>query len=229
MIKLILSYLLHHANREYRSDDFYKVKDMILTRYGKVVGHDVQFIEGKKCHSCQGRGYRYKYGLNGKPYDTADCWHCWGGWYKQPTWVLLQRVKFGQYTFHKPAERKYGKNNPFINECGVNKEVIEGYIDHTRTNYGKDARVVLFLLYDWKGFWKRWYKAIGRGWYCHRSVWWKPRKWPNNIAHLIRFGQNAIPFMNLKRYKPWASPPEPEVPTTSTISSVDYQPDDLPF
>lgn len=227
MIKRILSYLLHHANREYRSEEFYQVKDRILTRYGKVVGHDVQFIEGKKCNSCQGRGYHYKYGRNGKPYDTADCNHCWGGWYKQPAWVLLQRIQFGKYIFHKPFEKKFGSKNPFINECGVNKEIITGYIDHTRTKFGKDARTILFLLYDWKGYWKRWYKSIGIGWY---SKWiCRPRRWPNQIAHLIRYRSKAIPFMNLKRYKPWSPPVETEISPCPAGPTTDYQPEDLPF
>jgi hypothetical protein len=227
MIKRILSDLLHHANREYRSDEFYRVKDRILTKYGKVVGHDVQFIEGKKCNSCQGRGYHYKYGRNGKPYDTADCNHCWGGWYKQPAWVLLQRIQFGKYIFHKPFEKKFGSKNPFIKECGVNKEIITGYIDHSRTKYGKDARVILFLLYDWKGYWKRWYKAIGSGWYSHRSVWWTPRRWPNNIAHIIRYKHKAIPFMKMKRWVAPVQEPDPD-PTLIPYGSP-IPPDDLPF
>src|SRR5687767_8378355 len=57
MIKWILSHLLHHANRETKMDEFYRIKDKILTKYGKVIGYDVQFIEGKKCKSCGGFGY----------------------------------------------------------------------------------------------------------------------------------------------------------------------------
>jgi hypothetical protein len=198
MITRLLSYLLHHANRETKVEGFYKIKDRILTKYGKDVGCDVQFIEGKKCRSCEGRGYHYKYGRNGKPYDTADCYHCWAdGWYKPPTWVLLKRIQFGRYIFHKPIERKYGKVNPFVNETDVNKEVIEGYIEHTRTDFGKDALMILYLLYDWKGYWKRWYRSIGRSWYYR---WYVPRRWPNTIAHIIRYRDKAIPFQRKRKY-----------------------------
>lgn len=194
MIARILSYLLHHANREYRSDDFYRIKNRILSKYGKPVDFDVQFIEGKKCHSCGGTGTHDFYGYDGRVYKTEACYHCYFGWYKRPSWVLLQRLQFGKYIFHKPIDRANGKANPFAGQSGINTEVIEGYIDHTRTKFGKDALVILFLLYDWKGFWKRWYKAIGRGWYCHQSWWWSPRRWPNNIAHIIRYKSGAIPF-----------------------------------
>jgi hypothetical protein len=226
MIKHILSYLLHHANRETNMEEFYKIKDKIITKYGKGIGHDVQFIEGKKCRSCGGFGYHRKYSWEtGKVYDTVDCYHCWWGWYKQPTWVLLERIRFGKYIFHKPVERKYGSKNPF--DHIVNNPVIEGYIDHTRSKYGKDALVILFLLYDWKGYWKRWYCHIGTGWYWHWSWIYTPRKWPNNIAHLIRCGRKAIPFMKLKK----CEPPEPEHAPwpEQTGTSVNTPIEDLPF
>lgn len=216
MIKLILSTLLHHANRETKADEFYKIKDRILTRYGTVVGYDVQFIEGKKCHSCNGTGQFKKLNQYGFVYDIDSCWHCIRGWYKRPTWVLLQRIRFGKYIFHKPIEKKYGKANPFINECGVNKNAIDGYIDHSRTEYGKDALVILYLIYDWKGYWKRWYRSVGRGWYCHRSWWMSPRRCANNIAHIIRYKRKAIPFQRKQNYV---------LPSTP----VAQQTEDLPF
>lgn len=231
MIKWLLSHLLHHANRETKMDEFYKIKDKILTKYGKGIGFDVQFIEGKKCQSCGGRGYHERVSWEtGKVYDLADCYHCWGGWYKHPTWVLLERIQFGKFIFHKPVKKELKLKNPFENIAGLNisNEVIQGYIDHTRTKHGKDALVILFLLYDWKGFWARWYKSIGRGWYHHWSWIFKPRKWPNNIAHLIRYRSKAIPFLKKRK---WTPPPLPDpvfdpefIPSGSRI-----QPDDLPF
>lgn len=213
MIKLILSYLLHHANRETKLEEYYRIKDKILSRYGKPVGFDVQFIEGKICHSCGGRGVHDFYDYNGRIYKTEACWHCYFGWYKRPSWVLLQRLQFGKYIFHKPIGRGYGKTNPFANHAGVNNEVIKGYIDHERTKFGKDALVILYLLYDWKGYWKRWKQSIGRGWYCHKSVWWNPRKWPNQVAHIIRYGKEAIPFQRKR------SVSAPQQPATQTEDS----------
>lgn len=183
------------------------------------VGYDVQFIEGKKCNSCQGRGYHYKYGRNGKPYDTADCYHYWGGWYKHPTWVLLKRIQLGKYIFHKPIQKEIRfKTNPFTREAGwnVTDQVIQGYIEHTRTKHGKDALVILYLLYDWKGYWSRWKRDIGRGWRCSKNWWLRPKNWPNNIAHIIRYKGKAIPFHRKQNYVP---PPVPEF----------HQTEDLPF
>lgn len=216
MIKRILSYLLHHANRETKAEGFYKIKDKILSRYGTVVGYDVQFIEGKKCNSCGGLGYHNKYSWpSGEVYDTADCYHCWGGWYKHPTWVLLQRIQFGKYIFHKPIQRERRLKNPFLKECGwrVSDGIIEGYIEHSRTEFGRDALIILYLLYDWRGYWKRWYKTIGRSWYYR---WWKPTYWVNTIAHIIRYKHKAIPF---RRMKKWVPPPVQPVQQT----------EDLPF
>jgi hypothetical protein len=219
MIKLILSYLLHHANREYRSEDFYRVKNIVLTKYGTPVGYDVQFIEGKKCNSCQGRGYHYRYGRNGQPYDTADCYHCWGGWYKHPAWVLLKRMQLGKYIFHQPIQKEIRFNkNPFTREAGwnVTNEVIRGYIEHSPSKHGKDALIVLYLVYDWKGYWSRWKKHIGIGWRCSKYWWLRPKNWPNNIAHIIRYKGNAIPFHKKQAYVP------PSVPEF-------HHTEDLPF
>lgn len=222
MMKLILSRLLHHANRETKDEEFYRIKDRILTRYGKVVGHDVQFIEGKKCTSCQGRGYHYKYGRDGQVYDQADCYHCWWGWYKHPAWVLLQRIQFGKYIFHKPIQKEFRIKNPFTKElgCNVTDIVIAGYIDHSRTKYGKDALTILFLLYDWKGYWKRWYKSIGRGWRSSKYWWLRPRNYPNNIAHIIRYKREAIPFQRRQKYIS---------PSPGSINTEVHSPEDLPF
>ncbi len=230
MIIWILSHLLHHANRETKADEFYKIKDRILTRYGTVIGHDVQFIEGKKCRSCGGTGNHPKYSWEtGKVYDYADCYHCWGGWYKHPAWVLLQRIQFGKFIFHKPIKKELKIKNPFTKDagCDVSNEVIEGYIDHSRSKHGKDALVILFLLYDWKGYWSRWKKHIGHSWYWHWSWIYKPRKWPNNIAHLLRYRSKAIPFLKKRKWTPPVTEPDPD-PTLIPFGSP-LQPDDLPF
>jgi hypothetical protein len=118
MKQLILSWLLHHANRHTKSESFYKIKDEILTRYGKQVGYDIQHIPGKTCNSCGGRGQHPKYSNTPpyKIYDWADCYHCWGGWYKFPKWICLARIEFGTYIFHKPLKREEKINNPFTKE-----------------------------------------------------------------------------------------------------------------
>jgi len=220
IIRSILSILLHHANRETRADEFYKIKDRVLSRYGKVIGYDVQFIEGKICHSCNGTGLYKKYSwFTGKVYEIESCNRCWHGWYKPNTWVLLQRIQFGRYTFHKPVQRETRfKDNPFTNNAGWNVKsvLITGYIQHNRSKYGKDALVILYLIFDWKRYWRRWYQTIGRSWYCHKTVWRRPRQWPNQIAHLIRYGSKAMPIRDIK--KKLFPPPQ-----------VQHSTEDLPF
>jgi len=158
-MKLILSRLLHHANRESKDEAFYRVKDRILTRYGKVVGHDVQHIPGKTCFACGGTGEPLW--INDQ--DDERCSRCWGdGWYKRPKWILLQRVQFGKYIFHKPIYRTTQVENIQHEYTSLPSTVpiIEGYISHTPSKYSKKARIVLFILYDLKGYVKRTWPVI---------------------------------------------------------------------
>lgn len=206
----VLSWLLHHANREGRNEYFYKVKNRLLSKYGNFIGYDVQFIEGKKCHSCNGSGVYHGYGWDGDYYD--HCYRCHNGWYKRPVWNILQRVQFGKYIFHQPYQRAYEKPE-------ISTTIIEGYIDHNRSKHGQFSLTVLFLFYE-KGYIKRWYKSAGIGW---KSYWWQPRNWLYNIVHIIKHGRNSIPFNDTRRkmkaiinkYKP--------------VKPVSYEPDDLPF
>jgi len=154
IISKILPWLLHHANR-LPSDEFYKIKNNLLKKYGKHICYDVQFIEGKKCYSCGGTGIHVYYSeYTGKAYDRDTCWHCIGGWYKRPVWNILAKVQFGKYTFHQPYERSYTKPDNSI-------PVIEGYIDHNVSKYSDLALTVLYLLYR-KGYVKLWIKQSVR-------------------------------------------------------------------
>jgi hypothetical protein len=154
MRTIILSWLLHQANRFSSSPGFYHIKDLILTKYGKQVGYDIQKIDGKKCWSCDGTGLHARYSNTPpyKPYDYDDCWHCIGGWYKLPKWICLARIKFGKYTFHKPLKREECVKNPFTEEeMGwkvTDQPVIKGYIEHTATWFGRYATLILYCLYD---------------------------------------------------------------------------------
>ena len=206
MTQRILSWLLHHGNRGYKSEDFYKIKAQILKKYGKHIGYDVQFIEGKKCHSCGGSGIHYYW-----EGELDYCWHCHQGWYKRPTWVILERVQFGSYTFHQPYERVYKKPE-------VSTPVIEGYIEHKNSKHCDIARHILFLVYE-KGYLKRYYRSAGIGWRCQ---WWRPVNWVPNIIHLIKKKGNAIPVTDFKkRFK------NPQVVTQPANAIIDD--DYLPF
>jgi hypothetical protein len=178
-MKVFLPWVLHHANRFRSTDQLYEIKDLILTRYGKQIGYDIQKIEGKKCHSCGGTGWhtRYSNTYPYKPYDYDGCWHCIGGWYKLPKWVCLARITFGKYTFHKPLKREECVKNPFTEEAMgwkvMDQPVIKGYIEHTETAFGKWAFLILLILYKRKSlplYWEELTRNLRNDWY------WKGRK-----------------------------------------------------
>lgn len=181
----VLSWLLHHANREGRNENFYAIKNRLLSKYGKHIGYDVQFIEGKKCYSCEGTGEHKKYDYHGRVYDVDACYRCYDGWYKRPTWNILQKVQFGKFIFHQPYQRAYKK------PTDIATAIIEGYIEHNRSKHGKLALSVLFLIYE-RGYVKRWYKETGIGWRCY---WYLPRNYIHNIIHIIKHRRNSYPFI----------------------------------
>jgi hypothetical protein len=78
----ILSWLLHHANRNVDYSNkrhFYPIKNKILAKYGKHIKYDVQFISGVRCFSCNGTGiHHYTYDNYGFIRDSIDCWNCSG-------------------------------------------------------------------------------------------------------------------------------------------------------
>lgn len=181
------AFLLHHANRAIKDfcwgqyvGDFYRVKDVILRKYGKAVGYDIQHIEGKKCRSCGGKSYHPKYS-NRYPYnvyDYADCWHCCGGWFKYPQWICLERIAFGGYIFHRPLKRELCVKNPFTaEELGWQVSatpVIQGYIEHSSSWIGKYAIALIMIntpdfklickriLKEWGWYWQTKYDRIAR-------------------------------------------------------------------
>jgi|GEM_PF-2250696 hypothetical protein len=185
----ILSWLLFHANQK-PSPEFYEIKNRILSKYGKHICYDVQFIEGKECWSCGGTGIHKHYSwYDGKVTDIDACWNCNDGWYKLPVWNILSRVQFGKYdSFHQPWKRVYEKPD-------ITNQIIEGYIEKTPDKYSSFALTILFLTYE-KGYLKRWYKSQGLGYY---SSWKSPSKFINNIIHILKKKGDAIPFMDRRR------------------------------
>ena len=163
----ILSYLLHHANRISRSEEFYTIKDAILKKYARLDGYDVQKFDGKVCYSCDGRGDHPLYSNRPpyKPYDYRECYRCSGtGYYQLPRWVCLGVYRFGKYTFHRPLKSEWQFTNPFTKEeLGwevTEKPVIKGYIEHEHSNFGYNAMMILFLIYNRKEFMRRFANII---------------------------------------------------------------------
>ena len=182
MRALLLSNLLHYANRTVQSENFYRIKNQILIRHGKIVGYDVQFIDGKKCYTCGGTGIYVGYNYSGYQFSDA-CRRCLGGWYRLPVWNVLAKLRFGKFTFHQPKKRCYSEMevSEYLTENqGLAHSVFDGYIDHRRPPYGDWAVLILFLLYRRElpdGF------GFGLGW---RANWWRFDAQLNNALWFYR-------------------------------------------
>jgi hypothetical protein len=206
----ILSWLLHHANRLGKNVYFYQIKNKLLNKYGTFLCYDIQFIEGKKCHSCRGTGIHHYYDFDGEIYDTDLCWHCHNGWYKRPFWTILAKIKFGEYKFHQPFKKVYEKPDNTI-------ELINGYIEHTPGKYSGFALFVLCLLYE-KKYLRRWYKETGNG---YRLKWYLPKNYIYNFIHLTKFRFKSFPVkLFIGRFK--------SKPSQIKYSAIE-QTEDLPF
>lgn len=196
----MISRLLHIANSSPPSDKkrkerFYAMKQRILRWFGTEDGHDLQYIPGKKCWSCEGTG-----GL----YEPGGCWKCDGdGWFRAPVWVVLKRWKFGRYTFHEPIQRLYRK--PDTNSHP--RPIIEGYVEHASYSWKEihRARFILALLFDWRQLWNRtdnWWirKVISRKCCtCRRHIW-TVKRWQCSTCQVLSDAKvfleqdNDIPF-----------------------------------
>lgn len=136
ILKRVLGRLLHRANSspEWPKDDFYSMKERILSRFGTQRDYDLQEIPPKACWTCDGTGW----------YAKGDrCRRCCGsGEYASTVWVVLERWELGGYQFHKPTTRHYTK--PAFME-----PTIRGYVEHR--DYGTSAKVAslwLALIFD---------------------------------------------------------------------------------
>lgn len=181
----ILSWLLHHANRSITQQEkaiFYDIKNQLLKQYGICRSYEVQFIQGKRCRACHGTGRHQTY------YKSSDeCWLCNGtGWYAHPRWNYLAIYEFGNYTFHKPTNTVYQKPSISLN-------IIDGYIEHTKSDYGRFSLFILFLKY--KGlnsaivhFVTKPFKIYYKGVWNFRYKWWYPRNFNYNLIYMVKFG-----------------------------------------
>jgi hypothetical protein len=176
IINNILPWLLHQANRESKEPQFYAIKKRILEKYGEHDGYDLQTIPGKRCWSCKGTGiYEHWRG-------NEWCYHCCGnGWYKDPLWNILERVKFGHYTFHQPHLTVHNKPD------GLVKSIIEGYIIKPRAKHGEFALFVLFMLYDRKNL-----SAFLRKYAYWSYRWYWPKNWLRTATHLAIYGKGNL-------------------------------------
>lgn len=204
----IISWLLHHANKKYQTDWFYEIKKTLLKKYGIHDGYDLQHIEGQKCHTCAGTGIYIGYYYSGGSFKDT-CNRCYGnGYYKDPQYNLLERLKFGKYIFHQPYKRCYTVKPDMPIK-------IDGYVYHDNQYWTKFASIVFCLVFNFKGYGKQWLFGLGGGWY--NKTFQSPTSFISNVCHIFRYGTNAIPLRRFKKQKE----------NFYTVS--DYDSSDLPF
>lgn len=184
-MKRLISILLHHANRTPnifgKKEDFYKKKKQLLEKHGKLIGHDVQHIEGKQCFTCDGTGIFTKYFFRHGEYvyEKETCWNCHSGWFKLPQYNILQRVKFGDHIFHIPLKRHYSEKE--LNEIDLSINiVIEGYIQHSPgKRWITHLFWIIFLTWDYVQYFRF---RLGRG---YMPRWTRPYNTLNNMVGII--------------------------------------------
>lgn len=184
-----IGYLMYLANGEGKRDIWYSLKQRLCDRYGINDGYDVQCLPGKKCYSCDGTGIFVRYHSFGSS-TKERCYRCTEGWYKTPSFVLLQRIKVGDHVFHKPVGRQSKLCFPDI-PISVK---IEGYIEHSKKKYGWLAFSILYIIFDRKKY-ISYVKGFGIGWRCS---WWLPQNYLYNFMHIRRHGWDAAPFTKLR-------------------------------
>lgn len=172
----MLAKLLHIANSSpIDKEAFYPVKTRILKRFAHRDGIDLQELPGNICWSCDGGGLFYHYSG-----DSDMCWKCDGsGWYKQPSFVTLQRWRLGRFVFHQPIDRHYGIGPYNIRP----KQIIEGYVAHKRYSFHavRWATLTIGLVFDrdlaqiaWREIYRRWWivqLCRKRCMDCKRHLW----------------------------------------------------------
>lgn len=126
-----LSAVLARANScppmQFRAE-FYEIKQHICETFGKLIGHDVQYIK----KTCWGDYYE----------GCSDhCDRCGGTGIYSETWWKLERWKVGERVFHRPAQRL---SRSEAVGYAVN---IEGKISHKKTAKARDCAGALFLLF----------------------------------------------------------------------------------
>lgn len=180
----ILAWLLHHGNRYTKHENFYRIKTEILKKYAKLTGYEYQFILGKECFGCEGTGIYHKYYFFDKRPTKELCYKCGGsGMYVKDHWNSLAVYSFGKYTFHSPIGRQFTKPN-------IGVKIFEGYISHNASYWSRFCQLAIFILFDFKGYKKRWWFGMGGG---LRKWSLRPASIINNIAYWRYHWRNLIP------------------------------------
>jgi hypothetical protein len=130
----------HFCYRYENKYQWYRIKDMLLARYGTLVGEDIQRIK-RECHSCDATGYwHYWYDDGG---DICD--RCWGTGVWQWEFNFLNRYELFGKTFHRPHGTR------ILTDDGKKFEpTIKGKMKHIEVSARKAwwSFVILALLFN---------------------------------------------------------------------------------
>ena len=147
-MKRLLALLLHIANTsppliKGNKEGFYRIKDRLLKRWGIHLAYDIQHIQ-KLCFRCDGTG-------DDAWSEDVECRKCGGTGIYDEFWVILEKWKFGKYTFHSPWKR-YTRDD--LKRAGLevpDVRMIEGYIQHESYPYhlAMECFYWLALIFDW--------------------------------------------------------------------------------
>ncbi|MFA5029048.1 MAG: hypothetical protein WC713_14355 [Candidatus Methylomirabilota bacterium] len=221
MLIRVLTWLLVRANTKpphSHREPFYQLKDRLLHRFGRLVGTEWQHIR-KTCWSCD----------DGVRDDGDCCWKCGGTGIYQQTWVLLERWKFGDATFHRPVSRTPLDPHEVV--------TIHGPITHP--NYRADtteALLWLSLLFDRHLLW-----GLLRGGYPLEWSWRRPLSTFREVCFRLRtswswFRSNVVDPLRPRRcpkcghhfVRAW-SPSWYLCPACVYVQSLEPTADDIPF
>lgn len=219
--KYLLGELLHLANSStpWWNDEFYRLKDHVLTMYGTWEGVHLQHIV-KECFNCEGTGKiittEYVVGFPVAISGGRVCAKCNGTGKYHEFWTVLKYYRLGDQHFHIPnGVRYYSRGN--VPDLQFDQE-IEGYIRHESPKYYLYAEAALWLalIFDHKLFWKR----FGRtGYSSHKftplvilSTWiFDLSRIPNDVHHFFRRIRERI--VNFKQDHCQHEFPESEEPS----------------
>ncbi|MDR3551264.1 MAG: hypothetical protein P4L31_07665 [Candidatus Babeliales bacterium] len=185
---IILSWLLHHGNCYLKHENFYRIKTIILKKYASLIGYEYQEIEGKECYSCDGTGIYTGRGYFSGRWGKEPCYKCYGtGMYVKKHWNALAVYKFGNYSFHSPIGRQFVKPE-------IGSKIFEGYISHNSSYWSRFSQLVIFILFDFNGYKKRWRFNFGGG---KRKWSFRPATIINNIVYIRYHWRDYLPKRKL--------------------------------
>lgn len=156
MKKLLLGFLLHHANRDvsaFSKQFFYVLKTRILKKNATFIGDVYQKIN-RACWDCNGTGIYEDF--DG---DKEVCYNCHGTGIYSVHWTKLSQYKLGRCSFLIPIEILYTEPKAEV--------TIEGKVKHkpTKFHFSRECTLWLYLFYDKDMFWKELTKI-----YCPRQI-----------------------------------------------------------